>query len=407
MKAALKILFISLLLSLFGAGNTMSQPEAYFVHYGSEDGLPQHTVTDILQDSKGFMWFSTWDGLSKFDGYTFTTYRLPTGNAVETQSSRIDHLYEDKYNNIWILSYDNQVYRFDVQTQQFLDIKSIEEYQKRTFYASRIIPMESGRVWLLSEKDGCIFVVDSLLHSVVYDVENKNLTDNRVNAVFEDKEGDSWVLTNGGLTWIRSEGRESVFYFHPESNSGSRQARPFFSVMEHNDELWFGSGEGIIWRYDLRKQHFHQLSTGLTSDIISIQEISSEKIIIVSNLNGFVIYNTRDGSMETYNRQTEPAMLSEKIFSCYIDQAKNIWMETESLGVSKFNPYTRTYIHFTPNIESTERNVFPPNFFIFEDREERLWVHPRGGGFSIYDRMEDKLIPFYNEPFSSKWMFPT
>ena len=154
MKKVLKILFLFLLIYLTGMDTIMSQPEAYFVHYGSENGLPQHTVTDILQDSKGFMWFSTWDGLSKFDGYTFTTYRLPTGNAAESQSSRIDHLYEDKYNNIWVLSYDDQVYRFNVQTQQFLDINSIEEYQKRTFSASRIIPMESGKVWLLSENDG-------------------------------------------------------------------------------------------------------------------------------------------------------------------------------------------------------------------------------------------------------------
>ncbi|SFK55146.1 Two component regulator propeller [Porphyromonadaceae bacterium KH3CP3RA] len=406
MKRELKILFLSLWMLLPGAKHIMmSQPEAYFVHYGSENGLPQHTITDILQDSKGFMWFSTWDGLSKFDGYTFTTYRLPTGNVVESQSSRIDHLYEDKYNNIWILSYDNQVYRFDVQTRQFLDIKSIEEYRKRTFTASRIIPMKSGRVWLLSEKDGCISIVDSLFNAEVYDSENQNLTDNWVHTVFEDKEGDSWILTNSGLTLIPSDEDVAVSYFHPASNIGSRQARPFFSVMEFNGELWFGSNEGIIWRYDRKREHFYQLSTGLTSDIISIQEISSEKIVIVSSLSGFVIYNTHDGSMEAYNELTLPAMPSGRIFTCYIDQSKNIWIDTDSLGVSKFNPYTRRYTHFTPYIESTERNVFPPNFFIFEDKEERLWVHPRGGGFSIYDRMEDKLIPFYNEPFSPKWMF--
>ncbi len=405
MKITLKILFLPLLMYLAGMGSVMSQPEAYFVHYGSENGLPQHTVTDILQDSKGFMWFSTWDGLSKFDGYTFTTYRLPTGNAAESQSSRIDHLYEDKYNNIWVLSYDNQAYRFNVQTQRFLDIKSIEDYQKRTFSASRIIPMESGKVWLLSEKDGCISIIDSLFNAVVYDEEKQNLTGNWVHAVLEDKQGDSWILTNRGLTLIPSDATEPVFYFHPAANSGSRQEKPFFSVMEFNDELWFGSDEGIIWRYDRNKQHFHQLSTGLTSDIISIQEISSEKIVIVSNLSGFVIYNSHDGSLETYNKATLPAMPSERVFACYIDRAKNIWIDTDSLGISKFNPYTRKYIHFTPYIESTERNVFPPNFFIFEDNEDRLWVHPRGGGFSIYDRMEDKLIPFYNEPFSQKWMF--
>jgi hypothetical protein len=52
-------------------------------------------------------------------------------------------------------------------------------------------------------------------------------------------------------------------------------------------------------------------------------------------------------------------------------------METDQCWVSaKFNPYTKKYTHFTPSIESTESNVFPPNFFIFEDKGNRLWVHP-------------------------------
>ncbi|MBK5195431.1 MAG: response regulator, partial [Proteiniphilum sp.] len=157
--------------------------------------------------------------------------------------------------------------------------------------------------------------------------------------------------------------------------------------------------------YDQNSGAFNQLTTGIASDIISIRQISSEKIVLVSNLSGFVIYNTYDGSMELYNSQTLPDMKTDRIFTCYIDQSRNIWLETEQLGVSRFNPYSREYVHFTPFIESTVTSVFPPNFFIFEDKEERLWVHPRGGGFSIFDKEEDALIPFYNEPFSSKWMF--
>ena len=72
----MKIRFYIVVYSLFVVLQLWGQPEAYFMHYGTENGLSQHTVTDILQDEKGFMWFSTWDGLSKFDGYTFTTYRL-------------------------------------------------------------------------------------------------------------------------------------------------------------------------------------------------------------------------------------------------------------------------------------------------------------------------------------------
>ena len=185
MKPKLKIVFLFLSIFLLGTGTVMSQPPAYFVHYGSEDGLPQHTVTDILQDCKGFMWFSTWDGLSKFDGYTFTTYHLPSG-PFESRSSRVDRLYEDKHNNIWVLSYDKRAYRFNVDTESFMGTNSIEVYKDKNYYVSQIIPTESGKVWLLSEKEGCISIVDSLFNAEVYSIRDRNLSGDVVHTIHED-----------------------------------------------------------------------------------------------------------------------------------------------------------------------------------------------------------------------------
>jgi signal transduction histidine kinase/DNA-binding response OmpR family regulator/ligand-binding sensor domain-containing protein len=381
-----------------------AQPKAYFEHYGAEDGLPQHTITDILQGSDDFMWFSTWNGLSKFDGYTFTTFQLPTGNVIESRSSRIDNIFEDKFNNIWTLTYDNQALRFNIETESFLGTNDIEELTDIFFSASQIIPKSSGKVWILSENDGCIAVIDSLFNSIVYRSEKNNLTNNFVYDVFEDTH-DTWILTKGGLTCIKDDGSDPVFYFHPESETGLKSQAPFFSVMDFNNELWFASEEGNVWIYNKEREVFYQLQTELSSDVKSIREISSERILIVSKYDGFIIYNTHDGSMERYNRNTFPEIQFNEIITEYIDRSKNIWFETDLLGVSKFNPYTEEYKHYTPYIESKESSVFPPNFFIFEDIENRLWVHPRGGGFSTYDRESNQLIPFYNEPFSSNWIF--
>lgn len=404
MKTRLKIVFLFLCVFLLGVGDVVSQPPAYFVHYGSEDGLPQHTVTNILQDSKGFMWFSTWDGLSKFDGYTFTTYRLPSGQ-FESRSNRIDKLYEDKYNNIWILSYDNRAYRFNIDTESFMGTNSVEACKDKNFYVSQIIPTESGRVWLLSEKEGCISIMDSLFNAEVYNANDHNLTGNFVHTIYEDIHRNSWILTDKGLTFLSVDGPYPLFYFNELSESRLKEETPFFSVMEFGNELWFGSSKGVVWIYNQNRGVFEKLSTELASDIISIQEISSEKILILSNHSGFVIYTTHDGSMDVYNNKTFPEMHFDEIMTAYIDGSKNIWLEIDRLGVSKFNPYTGKYLHYAPYVESAVSSVFLPNFFIFEDRENRLWVHPRGGGFSLYDKTKEKLIPFYNEPSSPRSMF--
>lgn len=396
MRRDLKIVGVVFWLYLSSAFFLKGQPPAYFEHYGSEEGLPQHTITDILQDRNGFMWFSTWDGLSQFDGYTFTTYRFPHDSVMGSQSSRIDRLYEDKYNNIWTLSYDSRVYRFDVKSRSFTRVNKSSEYPQLPFSAYKVVPVESGKVWILSHQSGCVSVLDSLFNVAEFSEVKGNLTDNQVYEVLEDINKNTWILTRNGINYLSSDGKDRRSF---------NEALPFFCVEELQDELWFGSTRGNVWIYDQKREDFTEISTGLESDIIAILEVSSEKILIASKLNGFAIYNRYDGSVEVYNPQTLPGMKSGEMISCYVDHMKNIWFETNIMGVSKFNPYSKRYVHFTPYVESSETNVFPPNYFIFEDKERRLWVHPRGGGFSIYDREADRLVPFYNEPFSPLWRF--
>jgi ligand-binding sensor domain-containing protein len=91
-----------------------AQPlSCYFEHYSIEDGLPQYTIMDILQDNKGFMWFATWDGISKFDGHTFKNYKVQSGDTYHMNSNRIESFSEDKYGNIWLRSYDGAAHCFD------------------------------------------------------------------------------------------------------------------------------------------------------------------------------------------------------------------------------------------------------------------------------------------------------
>lgn len=383
----------------------IAQPECYFEHFGVEDGLPQHTVMDILQDKKGFMWFATWNGLCKFDGYKFVTYRLSPDINPEGKSNRFDQISEDQYNNIWVLSYDDQAYLFNPQTELFTGVQSLEYYNSRPFYTTKILHTKSGKTWLISEENGCICVNDSIFGADIFTIENHNLTDNFVTTVYEDKSHNAWILTRSGITFLSPDHRRRIIYFNPVSETPYKKTLPFFCGHEFGGEIWFGSSEGSIWKFNIDKKTFTELRTDVLSNIVAIKKISSEKILIISENDGFMIYNTFDASIDKYNSRTLANMESDQILNSYIDKSNNVWLETNRLGVSKFNPYTKKMTHFTPLIESTESNVFPPNFFIFEDKEDRLWVHPRGGGFSIYDSTNDRLIPFYDEPFSSNWMF--
>ena len=147
-----KILY--LIVGLICALPVKSQPDCLFTHYSSEEGLSQNTVMCILQDRKGNMWFATWDGINKFNGYVFRTYKAKFDNRINLTNNRADHMYEDKYGFLWLQTYDNQVYRFDTCSETFESVPATEEKNRPTESAPMARPLWSIRFTTL-------FVLDS------------------------------------------------------------------------------------------------------------------------------------------------------------------------------------------------------------------------------------------------------
>lgn len=102
---------ILLILQIIATDFCFGQLPHTFTQYTSEDGLSQNTIMSILQDDKGVMWFATWDGLYKFDGYTFNNYKAHPGDSIGLSNNRLDNIKEDRYGYIWVQSYNHQVYR--------------------------------------------------------------------------------------------------------------------------------------------------------------------------------------------------------------------------------------------------------------------------------------------------------
>lgn len=400
MKLKLYALIFTLFFWIFPVS---AQLKCFFEHYGPEDGLPQHTIMSILQDRKGFMWFSTWNGLARFDGYNFYTYKIQQGDKYHMRSNRIDFMCEDKYGYIWTLPYDNEPHRFDPLTEEFMGIRSLKGHENFTFTASKILPVHSGKVWLLSRNMGCVCVTDSTFSIDIFSVENNRINGNNVYTVYEDKELNSWILTDNGLYSVSPDGKKLNSYFSEKTQVGITQN--FYSAMEIDDKIWFGSDKGRIWIYNKKNGQFDLLQTDSESEIRHIENIDNNQILIASREDGFYIYEQKSKDLKKYNTSNLSEMRINRILSCYIDKFRNIWFEMDYAGVAKFNPETKKLKHFELKTESAVSNVFPSNFFIFEDKENRLWVHLRGGGFAWYDGAKDALVPFFNEPSSPDWRF--
>jgi signal transduction histidine kinase/DNA-binding response OmpR family regulator/ligand-binding sensor domain-containing protein len=394
-----------LLFALLFAASASGQPKCFFEHYGVEDGLPQNSIMDMMQDDKGFMWFSTWNGLCKFDGYNFYTYKIQQGTSQIARSNRIDVIRGDKYGYIWTLPYDLEPLRFDPSAEKFAGLKSIPEYRNFSFTATNIIVAKSGKTWLLSDHMGCVCVQDSTFRNVVvFNKENNNMHAGKVYLVHEDENLNSWILTDNGLYLYSRTGKITAF-FSGEDGAASRSAQNFYTAMELKTQIWFGSDNGRIWIYDKKDERFTLLEAKTASCIQNIRNINGCQILLATRNDGFFIYHLTLKTFDKYTTAVLPGMCSNEVMSCYIDRSSNVWLELNCFGVSKFDLDTRSIKRFEMKVESKILDVFPPNFYMLEDRENRLWVHPRGGGFAFYDPEKDELVPFYNELFSPSWRF--
>jgi signal transduction histidine kinase/DNA-binding response OmpR family regulator/ligand-binding sensor domain-containing protein len=335
-----------------------AQPlSCYFEHYSTEDGLPQYTVMDILQDHKGFLWFATWDGISKFDGHTFRNYKVQSGDTYHMNSNRIEAFAEDRYGNLWLRSYDGAAHCFDPQTETF---KGLPTIFGTTGYPAQITKIEvkpSGKVWLLSEKNGCVCILDSVFTIRNYTAGNGQLKSDIVHSVFEDREYNSWILTNNGLYLVKNREEAIIPYFYENHVNG--ESHSFRSAIEVNDEIWFGANKGRIWKYKKATGKFELFETQGLSFI------------------EFLLFDSR----------------------------KQLWYVTGELGVYKLDTRTGKTKFFQVKTEDATMTSFPSLPLVIEDIHGQTWVHPKGGGFSFYNSQKDMLEPFYNDVFLQNYRF--
>ncbi len=122
MKRILKLFLLTILLTLLASAQvTYAQggDNLYFEHLSVEDGLPHTNVWDILQDHHGFMWFTTEEGLAKYDGYEFIVYKHDPSDPNSLSSTAVYALYQDNLHNLWITTPNSGINKFDPATETF------------------------------------------------------------------------------------------------------------------------------------------------------------------------------------------------------------------------------------------------------------------------------------------------
>jgi len=387
-----------------------AQQHSFFTHYSTEDGLSQNTVMSMLQDHKDNLWFATWDGINRFDGYNFKTYKARQGNYISLTNNRADRMYEDRYGFLWLLTYDNRVHRFDPKTETFEQVPAAgEEGSTYNIHAIQVLP--DGTVWLLTEHDGAIRVVtlpqkNYTTKSDIYSTKSGLFPADHFYQVYQDKAGNHWLLTDNGLGMIRPGEQQPVNYFVETKGKQDGMNQAFYAVRECEDDICFASDRGRIWCYQKQGGEFRLLELPTKARITSIHTVSNGNTVVTTDSDGFFLCNLKTNKHTHYSPVTCKELSAQPILSAYVDRTSEVWFEQEEPGVVvHFNPATGVVRREQMRVEYSNADRSRPAFHIHEDVHGHIWVHPYGGGFSYFDRDRNCLVPFYDDLDSNNWRF--
>jgi len=374
---------------------TIAQPICQVKHFSVSDGLAQGVVMSILQDQKGLIWLSTWNGLNKFDGYTFKTYKTSQESKYTFGSNRMGTISESKYGDIWCPTYDGQACLFDVETETFIDVlQPIELSTKQTNYVTRIYSLEKGIAWILCE-NGYAFRVDEQLCKkgegiTLYATSNHNLKGDQIFNVYQDSEEDEWILTDKGVSIIGEKTLDTDF--------------PFQFITQIKETIYLIAENDKLAKYDFHTKKLKFVDIPYPHDKINNVTTIGKDMLALGTDNGLILYSIPKNSFQQIDIRTA-TQASNYVESVYQDRQGDIWIFSKDPGIIHLNLATNEKEHlFTPKDEIIKHGR-KSRKLIFEDKAGNLWLLPTEGNFCYYDRKDKALKPLLTDINNPKSIF--
>ncbi len=408
-----------------------------FGHLGVDQGLSDNGVFAIHQDTRGFMWFGTENGLNRYDGYHFTVYRH---NDLDSQSISIDNVpqvFEDRSGTLWIRGpAGNDLNRFDRTSEQFTPCLP-------NTYVSSIYEDAHGTLWFATqgrglfryEKANATFVhysvaCDTLVspticgnpadgdqtlfvgtsHGVVAFDQQEGTSGylqggprGAVTAMVGDRAGNVWIGTREGLYAFNCTTRVCSFYpfgIQIRRNTGGNEIRLLYEDRE--GLLWIGIAGARVALFDPttgKYRHFPDAGYQASWPNQGICEDRTGAIWVSTTDRGVQKFDRRTGSFSTYqNDPGDPQSLSRNLANCiYEDRSGTLWIGTWGGGLNTIDPAQKAFHHYTLNgsaQKGLEANVVSG---FTEDHSGMLWITTMGG-LTKFDRATELFTHYRHDP---------
>jgi ligand-binding sensor domain-containing protein/signal transduction histidine kinase len=330
--------------------------DAKFGRLAENIQLSNLNITAITQDSKGFLWVGTMDGLNRFDGYDFKIYRNIEDDTTSLVKNRIETIYEDTDSVLWVSTLNSGLQSYNRKDDAFA---RVDEFSQRHCQVFRITEDDQHNLWIGGAFNGQAFVAVRDHKTHLWEKFLLFRAAEGIYSILQISENEFWLgsQSNGLLKWNKKTNTVEQHYLHDPNDANSLPGNDIRKIVEDTrGNLWIATHDGGLSRMNLKKNEY----TNYTA-------------------------HSSDGL---------PSLPNSTI-RCMIADDRYLWMATENGGLSRMDISTGDLTNFLYDKSNASSIINNSIWSVCKDRQGRIWVGSFAKGLCVLDVMEDKL-PIYD-----------
>ncbi|MDN3669515.1 two-component regulator propeller domain-containing protein [Echinicola jeungdonensis] len=382
-------LILLCLLFLIGIGKVDAQDKHLkFNHFSVQDGLPQNSIYAIAKDKYGFMWFGTWGGAVRYDGYNIRVFRAHEKDSTTLSDNRINAIVTDSLQNIWVAVEPNDfVFKYDYESETFKYYPSgqvpapvVKKIKERYGYW-RKKTANKNYTWLTTYDNGLLQINRNTGDTITYHADPSDpnsLSDDLVKDLFLDNTGHLWVGTQSrGISHADLNIKPFFNYYKDQPGKGLIDNVVRAVCMDQEGRLWVGSENQGITIIEQSKNG--PLYTYIRRDKLIDPQIRNlycdrQGIIWIGTKRGLTYYDPSD---DTFTNCSLQNMCHPNVFDVIEDQQGNIWVATFD-GLARYDKEKDQFHCLNTEFELAGKQIMD----IHVGQENQLWIATEDGGLS-------------------------
>jgi signal transduction histidine kinase/ligand-binding sensor domain-containing protein/DNA-binding response OmpR family regulator len=401
------LLSFTVLWSVLMMFNNAVNAQYKVVRFGSltlNSGLSQSDVKCILKDRIGFMWFSTDDGLNKYDGYNYTVYRHNPKDKHSLPSNNITIVFEDRAGNIWVGSnYGLSLYNRDKDSFTTFSSNKNDDNTLSSDDINSIYQDSRNNIWVGTYSGlNLLDVKTKTFKRFFYSKKQDDIDSHHINSITEDNGGNLWLGTGGGLTQFNYSTGLIKNYLHGKTNSLSNN---LVNTLLKNTEgnLYIGTAAGGLDLFNVKTQSFthfaHQSNNvgSLINNNVFALAADGEKKIWVGTEDGLDLFDEAKATFTHYINDDKFNTSQNNSIGYILNSDGILWLGTYESGVRFYDSNLSSFDHFYkyPGDENSLSNNIVTSF---AETGNGFWVGTDGGGLNYLNQAARQFTHYISQP---------